>query len=239
MTPCVSSYDMDNGRPRNRKAGSNLFSCVSFGSHLTNQTNIIFGQFCIWNFLAFLLPTLSRFVFHVVRNCTEKQVVRVDAPRIITFMQDLKIIENKATVKEVRQAVRPHSSFLPYPLRRAISFIVQRPIPRPARVSLAWDNVIPESVFRRKKLSESDPVSDDEFLRLAPDPSLLRVGLWAKIGFLTTPTVAVSVGDFLRGFVRSIISHVDSLLVTFGQTVGRFSVATVIVLEVNYTIVQE
>lgn len=78
-------------------------------------------------------------------------------------------------------------------------------------------------------------VAIDKPLGLALNPSLPFICFFDYLGFLATSAVAVTVGNFVRGFVGGMIRHVASPFLTFGHATGRFAVVAVALLLGKYT----
>lgn len=54
------------------------------------------------------MPSFGNLIVHVVLLGAEKEVVRIDATRVVALMQDIHTNRNAAAMKQPRKAMRPH-----------------------------------------------------------------------------------------------------------------------------------
>lgn len=178
-----------------------------------NSTDIIGGQLGLRVHFSWLrsLPvaTLVHHILMIVSVCTRPKVIGVYASAIIAFVANVQPFGYCSLVEFVAEAMRPVANAI-Y-VETPIATNIQN-CKTPAVIRAALINSGPEfcdlvPAFWRRF------VSDDVACGLALDMPFRSISLFCNRSLLSATTVAIAVGDFLRG----IIAHVDKLLSAFGQ----------------------
>lgn len=104
----------------------------------------------------------------VVCYCTEKQVIRIDARRVVARMADKHTAWYRSIVKLKREAV---SKMTCVPNSKSSISICRTSLPFPTLCWAGDTNFFPKTVLWRTRLLNSSPVSNHEAVRLASDVS--------------------------------------------------------------------
>lgn len=169
----------------------------------------------------FSLSSFGNHVLRIVEVCSEKQMSRVDAGRIITFMANQHAHRDWAAGELVCKPMRegifgPISKF-------AVTIGASVAKPKPALRLFLAINQCPKVLFGWM-LAKAMPAK--EIARFALDPSISLVVRWRDFGFSTATAVAITVGNVVRGM----IVHSKFSLLELAHATGRFAVVAVATL---------
>lgn len=154
------------------------------------------------------LSALCHHICHIGSVVTQKETVRITTGGIVTFMQNHIFFGNGAKVDFPREAMGTYRRAIHS--QHSISLLVPASLPLPALVKHARGYVPPKTHYRR----DVGSMSLDKADRFALDPSIFRSCFIGNAYGLTATAVAIAIGNFLRGFVRGMILHVNSPFVT-------------------------
>lgn len=85
-----------NNRPnriaRNVKSFGNRFLCHALFVQCSNFSHIVLRQFCssIGNAMMVFTAFLFNAIAHIIQRCSKKEMVRIHARRVVTFVADIK-----------------------------------------------------------------------------------------------------------------------------------------------------
>jgi hypothetical protein len=165
--------------------------------------------FALRSVLAFLLKHIRNVLF----LSASKEMVRANAVSNIAMMADQKIIGNKAMRQGIRESVC--KNLLATVPELAVSIAQNGSSPQPAVARLI--HFAPKD-FTHFLMGGGCTPKHAMKVMVVDELVLLAV---AYCRFATTSTLAIAVGDFVRGVVRDMLDHVVSPPKTCGHALGR------------------
>lgn len=166
-----------------------------------NFKHLRFGELGLSSLFAARLSALLHLVLHVVVICTKKQMVRVDTSAHVATMADEHAVRDGAVMHYPRKAMGAFFGAVPTAdLNNPITMTVAT-CPQPTAIGLL--DMRPETFGKWKQVRASS-MPLDESVWLSFDVALLGVVLKSDVRLLPTTTVAVTVGNVLRGMIHGI-----------------------------------
>lgn len=165
------------------------------------------------------MTTFFGHVLHIVSMSSGEKMLGITAFWIVALMARLQAFAQRPVVQFVGKAMSVYPSFWAVKLHDAIAAVlgIARPLP-----TIVWATLIDTlpKVFLAgggvivwaKSFSGRRAMSGDVVEWLSLHPTASRSVDFGNCSFLSTTTVTITIGDFLRG----IIAHVDTLLSEFG-----------------------
>lgn len=147
MTPTFTTDKEANSLFRYIEGSCQRCFGFAFGKHLSNDTNIIFRQFCVRMLRTFkardIGATFCGRVLHVLFVATQEQMAWVHASRIIAMMANFLPIWNGAVVKFIAKSVRV--AWFATRSKRSIPFVVEASLPKPTFISRSLFYLAPKA----------------------------------------------------------------------------------------------
>jgi|GEM_PF-3698613 len=230
VCPAFAQSDVADRSSRNTKLGSNRASAFAAFYSGPNEQNLLCTESSeIAIFAANLpwhnIPALIDHVMNVVGLGSEPEVGRINTRWIVAIwavVANLLTWRDWAKMKFVRKPVGQHGACANSKYTIATGISARRP--QPAVVVRTFVDLVPKAAFEWLVAPVVAPVANwgpavptDITHRLTFGYSQLRNRLRGKPRLLPTSAVAIAVWDFVRGFVRGMIGHVNSLLSAIGQ----------------------
>ena len=203
---------LDNGM-NNRIADAIFFGKVdrarTVARGLANLYHRSIGQFGDWILLALFMITapLIHFVAHVVDTCTKKQMSGVNASWIIAMVQHMQFVWNVTIDQEPSDPVGRNC--FPVYSHSSIAESIPRAYPNPTIVACAFIDFFPKLIRQWANIL----VPLDESARFTFYRAGRFIAVVSERCLSTTTTLAVPVGDFVRGIIEG---H-DDLLCRFAK----------------------
>lgn len=179
---------------------------VEFGKLLAQRLGFFVGETC--QAMCFAARSILAFLFKhicdVVLLCASKQVCRIHTGAIVASMAYKQIVRNRFYGQSIGDSMRANRDAPNGKL--TVSIWEAGALPKPTIVWSRFRNFCPEPICERRKLLDVIMMIVKELIGFSV----------ANHGLLTTATLAISVGDVVRGM----IVHVASPFVTIGHAVG-------------------
>lgn len=178
----------------------------------TRFYDLLFSEFGGRMVFAMIMTTLRYLVGNVVCMCSGKKMSGVTARRIVTLMTNYDFAGDWAIGQFISNAVRQKSGTAlfanAYP---AIARIALGTLPFPTVIRPKHLNLQPKAFSEWLK---PGVVSIDVVQWFASNPSAAFIGCVGYACLLSASTMAITVWDFVGGFVRGMILHVNSPFLT-------------------------
>lgn len=205
MLPRATTNDVAGIALANAVIFRQFFCALAIRVPLAHFTHLNVCHFTVGRLFALWLKaaTLGVHIPHIVRMGAEKQMIWVGASRIVAFVANLHAFWSRAKMKHPRNAMDCHCPFVYADL--AVSIAIQGANPVPTFIGAVIDDFFPETLFEGDCLSDVMPLQKLNGLPFYV-PAFLVI-LFCNWGKLTTTTVAVTIGNFLRGHVHGILEH--------------------------------
>ena len=197
---------------------------LAYGKASTDFSYIVSRK---WRRPGVIVGSTSAFGIHVgdvVYSRSEEKMCWIHTDWVIADMAYKKAIGDGAkmnlpryTVSRDIRGIRVNAASKP-----SVAAGRRRALPFPALFSRGWINVIPETFVKRNVGAVNIGMPRDVLVRFSLDVSSFGVIPGRKAGFFTTTAVAITVGNFLRGVLRGMLAHVESLLIEVGHATGCF-----------------
>lgn len=195
----------DKGQAYAKHVGK-LLTWSALARQFSNTKNIRFSQLGGWirftgGAMALTVAILGNHIINVVLASTKKQMIRVDARRIVATVQHPQVISDWAIVQRIGVTMRRHlglinndlavvtsaSSGCPYPAGS-----LEQGVNRAVLIDLS-----PKALFDRCAPGRSTCMAFDKTFGLSLDPSIRRVGTIRDWCGLTASTFTEFWGDLL------------------------------------------
>lgn len=217
VSPCYPANNLRNVTFVDLVLCNQCIQVEALTKFLSNLDHLWLREFCEAVRLATRLAVFCHFIRHIVGLGAKKQMIGVHTAAIVALVTNIQVFWGGTAMKYVGDPVSGH--LFAAPMRSAVAFWTNWPLPLPANTWIALVNVFPKF----PGIGLAGIVSGRKTYRFAFDPSALRLVLCRYPGLLSTTTLAIAVGDFVRGFVRGMLRHVNASLLGVGRATGCLS----------------
>lgn len=227
MLPTSFFDNIANGMTGNAKSfGQNSLVCFALCVATTNFNYLSFRELGMDRLFATGLALLGALVLIVVVLCAKKQMIGVNAGRIVAAMTNKHGIRDRAAMKFVRKSVSAFG-YIRDESKYAISSGARRAFPYPTAIGIRSVYLFPESVFYRLRDLVFAAMPMNKARGLPFDMAVCGSCSLGNWGGLTTAALA----EFCRGLLRGMIHDVTSSfkLLTMPRDTRNVAVALLLV----------
>ncbi len=179
--------------------------------------NLLVGEFCVRMIFPPLVALLGYFIRHVIGARTQKMMRWITTWWVVAMMADHKVVWNWAIRQFVRDAMSQKRLAAGTDVDSSIAHWVCASLPVPAIIGAENVDMRPESIGNGPKAGIVS-MNKPQWLTFYMAASVFIPFRYASL--LPASAVAISVWNFFWGFVRGMITHVNSLLSAVGHSVG-------------------
>lgn len=168
--------------------------------------------------VAVIVASLRDHVMHIVCGCTDKQMCRINASRVIAPMADKQAIWNRPIMQFPAKSMGKKILIAPY-AKMPIALYEFCRLPLPAFIGAAFIDLAPKTLG--SGTWGFAVVAGYEVIRFSTSRAATLITVLRDACFLSTTTMAITVRDFVRGMIHDVVSASNAI----NHATGHFAMS--------------